>query len=198
MAFHQPYQIIGFHSCDKEVGLKILNGKEQLRPSTNTWDWLGAGIYFWEQNPEKALEYSKKCAAGKQKYNGQIKTPFVIGAIIELGNCLNLVEPQSLRILKEAHKDLEKTYKMAEKILPTNKGANRKLDCAVIQSIHETNKRSNIKAYDTVRCPFHDDGELYANSNFSSGLHIEISVINESMIKGYFLPRPINSYNPYI
>ena len=198
MAFNQPFQIIGFHSCDKEVGLRILNGEDQLKHSTNSWDWLGSGIYFWEQNPEKALEYAIKCATGKQKYNGNIKTPFVIGAIIELGNCLNLVEPKSLNILHEVHKEPEKTFNVAGKKLPTTKGTNRKLDCAVIQSIHETNKRSSIMAYDTVRSPFHDDEELYPTSNFSSGLHIEISVINEAMSKGYFLPKPLKQFNPYL
>lgn len=198
MALHQPFQVIGFHSCDKEVGLNILNGKDQLKPSINPWDWLGSGIYFWEQNPEKAMDYAKKCAAGNQKFSGSIKTPFVIGAIIELGNCLNLIEPKSLKILKEAHKELEKTYKVAGKKLPSNKGASRKLDCAVIQSIHETNKRSEIKSYDTVRSPFHEDGELYPDSNFTNGLHIEICVINPSMIKGYFLPLPNKEYNPYL
>lgn len=27
MAYHQPFQVIGFHSCDKEVGIKVLNGE---------------------------------------------------------------------------------------------------------------------------------------------------------------------------
>ena len=53
-------------------------------------------------------------------------------------------------------------------------------------------------AYDTVRSPFHDDEELYPTSNSSSGLHIEISVINEAMIKGYFLPKPLKQFNPYL
>ena len=86
MAYHQPFQITGFHSCDREVGLKIINGKDQLVKSENTWDWLGPGVYFWEQNPQRALQYAKDCANGKQKNNGNTKNPFVLGAIIELGN----------------------------------------------------------------------------------------------------------------
>ena len=85
-----------FHSCDKEVGLKVLNGKAELKPSTNPWDWLGDGIYFWEQNPERALQYAMESSQNVQFNKKPIKTPFVIGAIIELGNCLNLVEPESL------------------------------------------------------------------------------------------------------
>ena len=100
MAYHQPFQITGFHSCDREVGLRILNGKDQLTVSTNEWDWLGPGVYFWEQNPARALEYAIDSANNKQKNRVPIKIPFVLGAIIELGNCLNLLEPASINCEK--------------------------------------------------------------------------------------------------
>lgn len=110
MAHHQPFQITGFHSCDKSVGLRVLNGECDLMPSTNSWDWLSDGIYFWEQNPERALEYAEESAGGSQYNKVRIETPFVLGAIIELGNCLNLVEATSLSILTEAYKGLKKIY----------------------------------------------------------------------------------------
>lgn len=73
MSYHQPFQITAFHSCDKEIGLKVLNGEEPLIPSDNIWDWLGPGVYFWEQNPGRALEYAIECASGKQKNKIRIK-----------------------------------------------------------------------------------------------------------------------------
>lgn len=205
MAYHRPFQVIGYHSCDRDLGLRVLKGEDQLKPSNNTWDWLGKGVYFWEQNPEKAMEYAIKCAIGKQKFAGKIYTPFVIGAIIELGHCLNLVEPQSLKIVKEAYNELVKTMGEGKKKMPVNNGANRQLDCAVIQTIHESNKREElknphglIKSYDTVRSPFHEGGVLYEGASFTDGLHIELAVINVDLIKGYFLPRPVETYNPYL
>ncbi len=134
MAYHQPFQITGFHSCDREVGLRILNGKGQLTVSTNEWDWLGPGVYFWEQNPARALEYAIDSANSKQKNKVPIKTPFVLGAIIELGNCLNLLEPASINIVKKAHDSLLQVAKKSGDILPINKGANRKLDCIFTRS----------------------------------------------------------------
>ena len=59
MNHYQPLSVIGFHSCDREVGLKVLNGKDDLMPSTNSWDWLGSGVYFWEQNPYRSAEYAE-------------------------------------------------------------------------------------------------------------------------------------------
>lgn len=198
MAYHQPFQITGFHSCDREVGLRILNGQDQLIASENSWDWLGPGVYFWEQNPARALEYAVGCATGDQKNKIPITTPFVIGAIIELGTCLNLLEPASINIVKDAHESLlQLTEKSGEK-LPLNKGANRKLDCAVIKYVHETNKRLNIPAYDTIRSAFLEGEPIYPGSNFTNRLHIEICVLKPELIKGYFLPRPIEEFNPYL
>ena len=198
MAYHQPFQITGFHSCDKEVGLKILNGQDQLIASENAWDWLGPGVYFWEQNPQRALHYSEECARKKQKNNGLIETPFVIGAIIELGNCLNLIEPNSIGIVKQAYEELSEMCKQTGQQMPVNKGPNRELDCSVIKFVHQSNTALDRPAFDSIRSPFHEGGYLYEGSNFTERLHIEICVLNPDLIKGYFLPRPIDEFNPYL
>lgn len=198
MAYHQPFQITGFHSCDRELGLRLLFGSDQLRPSDNPWDWLGPGVYFWEQNPYRALEYAVEGARRKQKFSGKIKTPFVIGAIIELGRCLNLVEPNSINIVKEAHSNLLETMKDGGEKIPVNNGANRRLDCAVIKYVHESNKKTNTTPYDTIRSPFQEGGPIYDGANFTDRLHIEICVLNTDLIKGYFLPRPVEEFNPYL
>lgn len=198
MAFYQPYQVIGFHSCDREVGLRMVSGKDHLKPSDNNWDWLGPGIYFWEDNPFRSLSYAIDCAEKKQKFSGQIKTPFVIGAIIELGNCLNLIEPNSIGIIKNAYANLKRSIELTGGRMPTNKESNRSLDCAVIRFLHESNKKDGISPYDTIRSPFHEGEAIYDQANFTAGLHIEICVINPQCIKGYFLPQPLEKFNPWL
>jgi hypothetical protein len=198
LAYHQPFEITAFHSCDRAVGLRILNGEDDLITSENEWDWLGPGIYFWEQNPGRALEYAVECAAGQQKNKARIKTPFVIGAIIELGNCLNLLEPASINMVKKAHNEFIETCKNNGASIPTNKGAIRKLDCSVIRWVHKSTQENQLPTYDTVRSAFNEGGHIYPNSNFYDRLHIEICVRNPTLIKGYFLPRPISEFNPYL
>ncbi len=198
MSHHQPFEVAGFHSCDREIGLEVLNGKDDLRASDNKWDWLANGIYFWEQNPGRPLEYAKENAKGNQFNKVRIKTPFVIGAQIELGNCLNLMEPKSLSIVQEAYKGLEKLYDKTGIRIPMNKGNNRALDCAVIKYVHQSRKEENMPAYDSIRCAFIEGEPLYSGSNFTTRLHIQICLLNPSLIKGYFLPRPIEIFNPYL
>lgn len=198
MSYFQPFQVIGFHSCDKQTALRILNGQDKIRPSTNSWDWLGNGAYFWEQNPLRALEYAEENAAGLQFNKNPIKTPFVIGAVIELGHCLNLVESTSLAVLKQAYKLLKKTHELSGQPMKMNIGARRELDCAVIKHLHASRQDFRKEPFDTIRSAFHEDDLLYAQANFSARLHIELCVLNQSMVKGYFLPQPIAEYNPYI
>lgn len=198
MINHRPFQVIGFHSCDKKLGLKIINGEEELKPSKNPWDWLGEGIYFWEQNPNRALQYAIEAANAQQFFAGKIEIPFVVGATIELGNCLNLVDSDAAEVLKESYKGLKKIYAEAGKQMPTNKNANRQLDCAVFKHLHKSSEGNLALKYDTIRCAFVEGDPIYPGSNISTRLHIEICVLNSSVIKNYFLPRPLDTYNPYL
>jgi hypothetical protein len=195
---HYPFSVVGFHSCDKEVGFKVLTGNDELLGSKNSWDWLGEGVYFWEQNPARALEYAIESAQLKQFNKIPIKTPFVLGAIIELGNCLNLVETNSLQILSTAYLSLKKVVEEAGRKMPENKKDNRALDCAVIQYIHQSIKEQGETPFDTIRCAFPEGEEAYPGSAITSRLHIQLCVLNPDCIKGYFLPRPIRQYNPLL
>lgn len=198
MPHHYPFSVVGFHSCDKEVGFNVLTGNDELLGSKNSWDWLGQGVYFWEQNPARALEYAIESAQLKQFNKIPIKTPFVLGAIIELGNCLNLVETNSLQILSAAYLGLKKVVEEAGKKMPENKKDNRALDCAVIQYIHQSIKEQGKMPFDTIRCAFPEGEEAYPGSAITSRLHIQLCVLNPDCIKGYFLPRPVSQYNPLL
>jgi len=193
---YQPFSIIGFHSCDKEVGLRVLNGHDELLPSRNSWDWLGTGIYFWEQNPSRALEYAMESAQRKQFNKKPVNAAFVLGAIIDLGNCLDLVESDSLKILSKSYAGLKATKDLLEEKMPVNKENNRALDCAVIEYLHQTKKQENQPQYDTVRCAFPEGGQAYPDAFITSRLHIQVCVRNPACIKGFFLPRPLAKFNP--
>ncbi|NCI48418.1 hypothetical protein GWC95_00695 [Sediminibacterium roseum] len=198
MLNHQPTSVIAFHSCDIEVGLKVLLGLDNLKHSTNDWDWLGDGIYFWEQNPERALTYARECAEGRQKNKRKINTPFVLGCVIDLKNCFNLTESVSISWLKQGYKDFVDLCKATGTPIPQNKDANRKLDCAVIRYIHTVNEQQNLTRYDTVRAAFPEGELVYEGCEIREHTHIQISVRTEDCIKGYFLPKPFDAYNPYL
>ena len=50
--------LVLFHGCDKDVAEAVLSGQATLQPSENDYDWLGNGIYFWVDSPERALSWA--------------------------------------------------------------------------------------------------------------------------------------------
>lgn len=55
MMSHRPEIVYGHHGCDESVAKRILEGRVPLTPSYNAYDWLGSGIYFWEDAPEMTM-----------------------------------------------------------------------------------------------------------------------------------------------
>lgn len=193
-----PSFILGFHGCDKKVGEKILAGGSQILPSKNKYDWLGHGSYFWEHNPTRALEYAELIKKYPGRSSSKINNTFVLGAIIDPGNCFNLLESHSLSILKQSHKLLKQSFGSVGLPLPKNKPIGdekdlllRKLDCAVFEYTHAYNKEHGVRPYDTVRGVFFEGNDLYPNAGFKEKNHIQICVRNPNCIIGFFRPLEI-------
>jgi hypothetical protein len=142
-----------------------------------------------------------------KKHPERIKTPindpFIIGAVIDLGYCLDLLNSDCLELLQQSYEILRDTTAKLEVELPTNKPIGkdgdlllRHLDCAVIQSFHSFNDNNARTAYDSVRGAFWEGKELYPNAGFKEKNHIQICVRNPNCIKGYFKPRSMSEDYP--
>lgn len=189
----KPSIVYGFHGTDETIGREILNGQEFFKHSSNEYDWLGAGIYFWENNLERAWQYAQE---DSQRQSTKIKTPFVLGAVIELGNCLDLLDQTHIDFLNVAYEQLKIDMADENKTLPTNGqfGSNdfdfrkRELDCAVIRTACALAADLG-QPFDSVRAAFIEGTPIYEGAKFFSKNHIQIAIINQNCIKGVFLPR---------
>ncbi|QXH51068.1 hypothetical protein KSS94_24540 [Pseudomonas fakonensis] len=185
-----PSFVLGFHGCDRQIGEAILAG-EQIAPSVNDYDWLGEGAYFWENSPERALSYAQHLKAYKRG-QGSIKSPYVIGAIIDLGLCLNLTDEGALQELGAAYQLLAQNTD----VLPENRlgfrgdpdNLKRYLDCAVFQSLHSARTLVALAPYQSIRSPFLEGPELYPGTSFRQETHIQLCVRDIRCIKGFFRP----------
>lgn len=188
---------LGFHGCDASVGEAVLSGNgTSLSPSENDYDWLGSGIYFWENNPRRAYEFALERAQGGRNSRGHIQTPFVLGAILNLQRNLNLADSTALFQVRHIHNILSQTADDDGKPLPTN-GAGlraRNLDCFVFNALHRWRQTVGLPSYDSVRGLFWEGDELYPGAGMREANHVQICVRSSNCVRGYFRPlRRANS-----
>jgi hypothetical protein len=167
-----------------EVADKIFSGVEKhLDQSRKSYDWLGNGVYFWESDLLRAKEWAVQKFPGNQS---------VVGAVIDLGFCLDMSMREYCDLVSQAHSTLKKNEPttLKENRKPDAYGVTmyRELDCQVIEFLHGYQQEKEYPSFDTVRSPFIESGPLYDNSSFRSKTHIQIAVRNIDCILGYFRP----------
>lgn len=184
--------VLGYHGCNttESIGFarKLFDGTvnaSDWKPSANDYDWLGRGVYFWEYGPQRARDWA-----------GPDGT--VVGAVIQLGRCLDLTDLRDTQLLKAAYDNLATLYNEESRTLPKNEGREmklRKLDCLVINHFMETmdkelaGRGDSEFRYQTVRCPFEEGEEAFPGSMLRMQTHIQIAVRDPSCILGVFRPN---------
>ncbi|MDR1369714.1 MAG: hypothetical protein LBJ72_06270 [Dysgonamonadaceae bacterium] len=181
--------IVGFHGCDEDVRNEIVANHCEMEPSHNDYDWLGGGFYFWENNYARALSFAEE-----QQKRGRIKVPSVLGAYIDLGNCLDLLDSYYLKGLQNTYLQLKKSFELIGRPLPANKPAFaspdlilRPLDCAII----EAHAAHAYPKFDSVRGVFWEGKDLYPGAGMKEKNHIQICIRNINCIKCFFIPREL-------
>jgi hypothetical protein len=154
-------------------------------------------VYFFFFFPSRALEFARHIQQNPRKSKGNIVEPAVIGAVIHLGFCFDLLDYGNLQLLKESYDTLLEYNKTSD--LPRNKDVKgfeglllRELDCAVIETLHVIRKRLHQTPFDSIRGVFYEGDELYPNAGFREKDHIQICVRNPNCIKGFFMPRKLD------
>lgn len=200
----KPNLIIGFHGCDADVCNALLNNPDHIKISEKPYDWLGHGMYFWENNYDRALQW-----ANDKKKRGEIKQPAVIGATLQLGYCCDFTEAKYIQILSSCYDIMEERYRSVKAELPENKDLPhdkhkdkilRELDCAVIEFMHKLLFRNAEKeisrngfapnrSFDSTRSVFTEGGPAFNGAGLFAKTHVQICIRNFNYIKGFFLPR---------
>lgn len=164
-------------------------GGSSFQVSNNKYDWLGGGAYFWEGDYARAYDWAKE--------NKGENFASVVGAAIELGNCLDLTTLRGTIAVEAAFKDFEARMKQSGELLPENKDPKthphttgdlslRFLDRAVITHLQDSMKAAGIEDYDTLRALFPEGDELYPGAGFWKKTHVQIAVRNLERIYGVF------------
>jgi hypothetical protein len=172
---------------------KLVSDPSYLRASNESFDWLGHGMYFWENNPRRGLLWAEQ-----KKNAGTLKEPAVIGAVIDLGKCLDLLDSRNIELLKNCFSLFKADSEKLDKPIPKNvdhpnsddrDNVLRYLDCAVIEYTHSFLRTKNETPFDSVRAAFIEGDPIYPGAGFNDKTHMQLCIINPNCIKGFFLPR---------
>jgi hypothetical protein len=171
--------VLGFHGCDASVAEKLL-GNTPFRLSQNEYDWLGEGAYFWENDPLRGLQWAEVA-----KERGRpVPNPTVVGAVIDLGYCLDLTTQASLDVIKTAHDGLERVSKAIKRPMPRNiDELRRPLDCSVLNYLYES---MPAPKFQTVRGVFIEGDALYPGAFIKAKTHVQLAVRDLACIRGVF------------
>ncbi|WP_217896998.1 hypothetical protein [Granulicella rosea] len=169
----------------------LLSGSP-FKLSDKPYDWLGSGSYFWEWDILRAYEWAVQWRS---------KDPCVVGAVIELGNCLDLTTRKGAEAVMEAHTTYLELMRITGSPVRENKKAKtdeagdvtlRFLDREVMEHLHASykivSKKTNgsVKEFDTVRALFPEGKELYPGAGFWDKTHVQIAVKEVAQIRGVF------------
>lgn len=184
---HYARTIIGYHGCTATTAARIARG-EAFSPSNNDYDWLGHGVYFWEHGPDRALRFIRD----KLRREKRREKPAVVGAVVHLGVCFDLLDTRFASDLGRAYRDFEDHLTSRGHDIPRNRGTApelklRHLDCAVLNWYLLGLEADGID-YQTVRGCFVEGGPAFPGSGIERESHIQVAVRDPSCILGTFRP----------
>ena len=183
--------VYGFHGCDIRIKEQLLSGSIKFQNSTNRYDWLGPGIYFWENDFMRAREWALDVHG---------KNAAVIGAKIRLGHCFDLSNSFAKELLILSYNDLCVEWKKANTIpienAPHPRGIGNPSDMILRYLDKLVTENAILLAglqepdiiYDTVRAPFQEGFPVYPGSAFREHDHIHLCVRNPDLLTELFDP----------
>lgn len=201
--------IVGYHGCDAVIRDDLVSRRLlSLDQSRNDYDWLGPGVYFFENDAERAFHFAdhshKKPEAMYTKQ--PIASPAVVGALIRVNHWLDMTTQLGMTTFANAYDAfLEEGVPMKGGVAhpPVNAKAHdadrdfilRKLDNAIFSYLHgimeeqHANNPAKEPPYQIVRGAFPQGKEITPNSGFREDSHIQLAVRDQACIVGWFMPE---------
>ena len=156
--------VIGFHGTTLENAAMILESGFQL--SQNPYDWLGDGVYFFQDASERAWEWAR------ESYGEEAA---VIGAEIRLVDCLDLLDIKWTKVIAEAYNHFLDQYKRSGLNLPRQTSGAHRLDREVINYAVGVWAEQGI-IIKCVRASFSEGHPVYPDSALYQRSHVQIAI----------------------
>jgi hypothetical protein len=166
-------EIYGYHGTTTTKARNILT--QGFRASDNDYDWLGTGIYFFQDAPMRAKQWAT------QQYP---ENPAVIRALIRLDNRIDLFDIAWQPVLKNLYNSFVEQYRRTNRPLPTQNSDRSKahrLDCAFFNFASEV-IFSRGQSVESIRSAFMEGDRLFPDSAIFDLAHVQIAIRNPTLI----------------
>lgn len=192
---HKPLPVIGFHGTTLENAENIT--LENFTPSESPIEWLGHGIYFWQDNPLRAFYW-----AARNSDKSSYEELAIVQVRLNLANCLDLLDQYWQRYLRIAFDEYinstdeaksqhpyvplrkadDKTlFSVDENWKPTWLGHGfNSLDCEVVNTAYLLSQTWGTE-FNSVRGVFFEGQPIYPASHFFNRSHAQICVKPEAL-----------------
>ncbi|MEX1103844.1 MAG: hypothetical protein WED87_06325 [Dehalococcoidia bacterium] len=165
-----PLPVRGYHGTSRAAADDIL--REGFRPSANSYDWLGTGIYFWQDAPRRAREWAEA---------NHSASPAVLEATIDLIDCLDLLDVGWQGAMQRAHTEFVAQRVRTGEPLPRQTSGAHRLDTAMLNLFVGVLEQEGATIR-SVRAPFAEGGPVFPRSALSLRGHVQIAVRDRSVI----------------
>jgi hypothetical protein len=188
-AFDYDRTVVAFHGTRRAAAESLVRG-EPFGVSENDDDWLGHGIYFWEFAPQQAWWWAER------RYGDDAA---VVGSLVRLRRCFDLLDPSNTALLREAHDDLAAALKQAGQKLPANANTHKYLDCAVFNWLYRllAEAKQPVDSCRAVFVPLKQGKgmpRLWTRSGIFEGAHVQLCVREPSNILAVWPVRKDGRY----
>ena len=151
-------KVKAYHAGDNKEIENLIAGQPYMTTSYHSNNWLGEGLYFWENNPSKAEKWQLDKAKGA-----------ILQCDIDTQNLLNLLEDtgHSDSFFKKA-KTLSQKYD--SKYLNDREKQKFLLDCKIFNEY----KKEFRDQFSGIRMAFYLGESISKDGNIFTGQHIQI------------------------
>lgn len=166
----QTSAVVGYHGTSRAQLPRLLAGDIDLR--TRSYDWLGAGLYFWQDMPWRAQEWAD------ERYGTDAA---VVVSRISLDRCVDLLNPHWQRVVAEADRQYVEDCYLADRQPPSNRGGNRARDCATVNWYCDRIAARGGTVF-SVRAIFQEGEPIFPESQIYSRSHVQVAVRDPRVI----------------
>lgn len=171
---YAPRVVVGYHGCSEQTAGAILAG-QPFHLSANEWDWLGEGVYFWENAPTRAQDWAR------QRFGAEAA---VLEARIRLGRCLNLLDTKHFADIVRVYYTIVAELSAQGLPVPENKPDGRRyLDQRVLNLYCRIHGDITQRPYQTVRGCFPEGEPIFPGSGILSKTHVQVAVRDSRCIE---------------